>query len=448
MQATPTCPSLGMSASLQSSMNGSSRVPVLLANADYYGTLAATRELGAQHIPVYIASDRWLAVSNWSRHATRTLLSPPIHEPARFIDWLAALGEREPGVVLYPTSDETSFLYSLHADVLSKTFRMYQPALDAVLHVLDKRRLYETARQVGLDVPRTWFPETEGDIARIARDAPLPLLVKPRTQVLSRMHSKGVIVTDAAALSQRYWHFVERSQYDRALLERMPEAGRAMVQTYLPAASKQIYVVAAFMDRSGTAFAARAGMKIFQRPRSLGIGLCFEDAPLDPRVREGMRRLALATGYYGVFQLEFIKDGDRYLLIDFNPRLYNQLAFDVARGLPVPALVHAAATGDGERVRRLAAQVAPEYSGLPLVFCNEFGMDLMLWTQRLSGRMSAPEVRHWRDWRRAHDGSTVDPAVTPDDAVPKLIDVAAQLYGCARHPRAFLRQVVLDQTVV
>ena len=84
--------------------------PIFLANADYYGTLAATRALGARGVPVYVGSERSLAVSSWSRHATRVLRHPPFAEAERFIDWLADLGAREPGIVLVPTSDEAAFL--------------------------------------------------------------------------------------------------------------------------------------------------------------------------------------------------------------------------------------------------------------------------------------------------------------------------------------------------
>src|SRR5262249_35074938 len=75
--------------------------PVLLANADFYGTLAATRSLGESGIPVYIADDSLLGVSRWSRHVARALPAPPVTDPSRFVDWILGVGAREPGIVLY-----------------------------------------------------------------------------------------------------------------------------------------------------------------------------------------------------------------------------------------------------------------------------------------------------------------------------------------------------------
>jgi D-aspartate ligase len=419
--------------------------PVFLANADFYGTLAATRALGALGVPVYVGSDRRLAPSSWSRHAKKVFRCPPFAESERFVDWLADLGAREPGIVLVPTSDEAAFLYALHRERLQEHFRMFGPSLEAIIEVLDKKRLYENAARAGLEVPPTWFPETDADVERIAREAPFPLLIKPRTQVLSWTHSKGVRVTNRADLLPLYRKFAAQSRYGEALVAHVPDASRPMVQTYVPDAATQIYVLAAFLDRSGELFAARSGMKIFQRPRTLGIGLCFEESPLDPEVAEGARRLARRAGYYGLFQLEFIRIGDRSLLIDYNPRFYNQLSFDMARGLPLSELAYQSARGHDAEVVRLLSRVPADRRDEGFVFCNEFGLELLLATQRLAGRLSRADVRRWRQWRADHRGRLINPVATMDDALPMAADVASQLLECVRHPRAFLRNVVLDR---
>jgi D-aspartate ligase len=419
--------------------------PIVLADPDYYGTLAATRALGASGVPVYIAGRRLLAVSRWSRHAARALACPPLSRPAEHVEWLLELGEREPGLVLYPTSDDATFVYTQRLQDLSRVFRMYQPELGAILHVLDKKRLYETAREVGLEVPDTWCPETDADVERVAREAPMPLVIKPRTQMLSTTHSKGVIVHERHELARTYRSFVKRTSYDDTVLAVFPEAPRAMLQAYWPEAAERIYSLAGFLDRSGKLFAARAAVKVFQRPRTLGIGLCFADAPIEPELSDAARRLALACGYFGVFQLEFIEVGDRRLLIDLNPRFYNQLAYDIARGLALPHMVHAAALGDGAEVERLVAVAQRQPDRSDLVYCNRFGFEVMLATQRVVGRVSASEAARWRRWRDDHRSTSIDPAHVRGDALPAFVDVASQVYSYARHPRAFVRKVILDQ---
>jgi hypothetical protein len=154
----------------------------------------------------------------------------------------------------------------------------------------------------------------------------------------------------------------------------------------------------------------------------------------------------VSAGYFGLLQLEFIRVGERYLLIDYNPRFYNQLAFDVARGLELPMIVYTAARGEVDELRRLveAGQQQPKDNGL--VFCNRFGLSVMLTAQRLMGQMSPAQALVWRRWRADHVGAMIDPAAAADDTLPAFVDVAAQLHAMARHPRAFLRKVVLDRT--
>jgi predicted ATP-grasp superfamily ATP-dependent carboligase len=314
-----------------------------------------------------------------------------------------------------------------------------------LLEVLDKKRLYARAREVGMEVPRTWFPESEDDVRRIARASTLPLLVKPRTQVLAASNDKGVVVDDAASLPARWSAFVRDRRHHASLRAQMPEAEVAMLQEYLPEAAGNIVVVAAYLSEDRRHFAARAAVKLMQRPRNLGIGLCFEPAPLSHDLAEAARKLAIASGYHGLFQLELVHVGDRFLLIDFNPRFYNQLAFDIARGLPLPMIVHAAACGDDREVARLLDDACARPPDDELVFCNAFGFRVMLGAQRIAGVMSESEASRWRSWRSRHRARSIDPTRTPDDNLPGLVDVCAQLYGYARHPRAFLRRLVLDE---
>jgi D-aspartate ligase len=84
--------------------------------------------------------------------------------------------------------------------------------------------------------------------------------------------------------------------------------------------------------------------------------------------------------------------------------------------------------------------------GGPQVFCNDFGLSSMLLLQRLAGRMTAHETRRWRAWHAKNRGASIDPARIPGDPLPAFADVVAQVYGYARHPRAFVRKILLDKT--
>jgi D-aspartate ligase len=424
----------------------SERVPVLLSDGGYYGTLAAARALGRDGVPVTIADPSRVAPALWSRHVSRRLRCPPVWDVDRFVDWLAELGRAGPRHIVFPTSDDLSFVLALRRDELEGPFVFYQPGLDSLMGLLDKGRLLDHARAARLDVPETWLPEGDAEAERVIREAGGMLIIKPRTQALLRTHVKGVLVgDDGRAARDTYAQFRQQNMYGAALAGRFPEATRPMVQRFHTEAIEKVYSLAGFRNRSGDCFVVRAANKVLQRPRPLGVGLCFEDAPVDAELSEGVRRLCERVGYFGVFEAEFIRVDGRSLLIDFNARLYNQMAFDLARGLPLPQLFYGAALGQDDEVARRVTAANGKTAG-PGAFCNGFSLTLLLGARRLSGNSSRDNARHWRMWLDGHRGGLVDAVADRDDPRPLAFEVVQQLYSCVRHPRAFVRALTLDET--
>lgn len=422
----------------------SGRPPILLGNASWTGTLAAVRSLGRAGVPVTVTEDRTLPPSRFSKYAHRFVRSPAF-DGEEFIPWLLEYGEREPGAVLYPTSDSLTYLYALHAEQLGRVFRMALSPIESIVAVLDKKHLYANATLSGVPTPRTWFPETREDLAKIASEATSGLVVKPRTQILSRSMGKGSIVLEPSRLASVFDDHVEKHTFGGPLMSRYPEMARPMVQAYHPAAADEIYILAGYVDDARDLFAVRASVKTLQWPRRLGIGLCFEDAEVDVELAAGVRRLCKRANYRGLYQIEFIRTGGQHLLIDFNPRFYHPLAFEVARGLQLPLMVYAAACGDEEQLRELVAEAALPPSDQYTAFCNGFGFRLMLAAQRLAGTMAPAQVDRWRKWYVERDGRRIDSVADPADPLPSVVYAADELYRCARHPRAFYRGIAMNR---
>jgi predicted ATP-grasp superfamily ATP-dependent carboligase len=421
--------------------------PLLLADAGYYGTLAAARTLGREGVPVTVIDPSRVAPALWSRHVTRRVRCPPFADVERVTEWLARFGETSPGHVVLPTSDDVSFALATHREELSKHMVIGQPDLTSLIRILDKGRLLDDARAVGLDVPDTWLPQSQADVDRVVHEARGPLVVKPRTQVLLATHGKGAIVDGPPSeMAAAYAHFRHRNRYAPAFASRFPEATWPMLQRYHAQAMDGIYSLAGFRARVGEGFAVLAANKVLQRPRRLGIGLCFEEAPVDPDLAERVKKLCERVGYFGIFEVEFIREGEgeRSLLIDMNGRLYNQVAFDVARGLPLPQLAYAEALDRRDEVARLLEGAQPVLRGSARGFCNRFGLEVLVAAKRVTGRMSQDDARRWRAWCDERDGGLVDAVADRDDLGPLAFEVAAQLYGYLRHPFSFVRTIALD----
>ena len=101
------------------------------------------------------------------------------------------------------------------------------------------------------------------------------MLLKPRTQVFLESGIKGFIADDKATLASELERFRSLVAFNRVLTDRHPDIAEPMVQEYLTAAETSIFSVSGFVAEDG-AIVARAAMKVLQRPRKVGIGLCFE----------------------------------------------------------------------------------------------------------------------------------------------------------------------------
>jgi D-aspartate ligase len=410
--------------------------PVLLADATWYGTLAAARDLGRRGVPVIIGYDRATAPVRWSRYIRRSTRCPFTADVDTFVDWLHEFGELNPGCVLYPTSDDLAFLIAYHRDTLAEHYQLFIPSLASLMTVLDKSSLAEACRRAGIATPATWAPAGHDELGRLAELLPYPVLIKPRSQALASGSTKGVRVDHPRDLLRAWSKVHAEMEFDPRVLEVAPELGLPIIQA-LHAVSELIYTVDGFAGKDGEIVGALACTKRLQIPRGSGPGVCFEAAELDPETLSGLSRLCRETGFAGVFDVEFALSRDQRLLIDFNPRFYNHMAFEIERGLPLPWFAYLAATGQEERVRELAragALTPPELSG---VYVHRLPLQLMLVAQRLTGQMNGPECRDWRRWRRRHrDVGLHDPAFERHDPLPALLDVAQHM----AHPRSLARK--------
>lgn len=417
---------------------------VLLLGADYYGTLAAARVFGKAGVKVTMADEHRHARALYSRHVANKLVHPPLSDPRALLEWLVDWGRNHPGTVLYPPNDHLAWLFAASRERLSEVFAMVSPSEDTVFTLLDKKRLHEACADAGIEVPLTFGAADVAIGSKRERGLPFPLLVKPRTQVYLTSGIKGFIANDQAALDSELGRFRALAAFDPFLTDRHPDIVEPMLQEYLPAAERNIFSVSGFVTEDGD-IVARGAMKVLQRPRKVGIGLCFESRPIEEPLVEKIATLCKNIGYRGAFESEFIVSGQRRLLIDFNPRFYSQMAFDIARGMSLPMLVLHSARGDRKKVdEELARARAWRASGAE-VYCHKTMLDLVLGLQRLSGRMTRDEVKRWRTWYANHAGTATDAVRDPDDRMPAVVDAAQWVRHFARYPRSFVRSFVLNR---
>lgn len=417
------------------------RPPVLLTMPGYHGTLAAVRNLGRNGIPVTTADPARFTTGSWSKYATEHVRCPPVRRTERFLEWLLAFGRSRGPYVLLPTCDDTAFLYSLHRSELSEYFYLGLPEVTVLHSLLNKRLLREHATAVGLATPQSWMPKSIAEVEQLAREARFPLLIKPTTQVLFDPRVKGALVKERDKLVRTYKN-VSGEGFGRELRDYDASVTRPIIQEFFTDASTTgIYSICGHVQ-GGRIVGSRSMRKVLQWPRRLGIGVCFEAAEPSEELVQGLQRLTERVGFSGTFEAEFVQDGTRRLLIDFNPRFYNQMGFDIARGLPLPLLAYRDAIGEPYDP---PPQSSPSNgAGGITAYAHGAALKLLLGSQRLSGALSREEWNKWRSWR---DGQRrVDAVVDPDDPMPALFDKMNIARDVARHPLRFVNVIALNRT--
>jgi predicted ATP-grasp superfamily ATP-dependent carboligase len=408
--------------------------------AHWYGTLAAVRELGRRGVEVYVAASGPLQQARWSRYAVRHLSCPNERQTARYADWLVDLGRRNPGMALCGTSDDHAFVHAARQRELSASFYLDTPGLAELREILDKARLQQQGTRAGMSTPHTVFPADAAEAEILALSVGRPLLIKQRTQVCSRTLHKGTPIGEGADLRAAYDEFRRKNPFERTVLAHWPDADRPILQEYLARSSPGIYSLSGFIAPGGDRWATRAALKVLSHPRQLGIGLLFEGAPVLPELEQQVLRLCRNVGYHGVFECEFLEYDGRHLMIDFNPRFYNYMAFDHARGLPQAYLAYLLAIGSHDLLaEEIERARTPPPGAERMVFTYRLGTWTQLRLERLFRRINSEETARWRAWRKRAE-AVVDPVWAPDDVGPGVVDLLAWLWNMARHPRGFVRR--------
>jgi len=417
---------------------------VLLTHGDYLGTLAAARAFDRLNVPCFLADDQALSVTAFSRCIKKRMPMPSAGDWDSFVAKLIDYGKQSPHRLLYPTSDDTAWLLARYQHELKPYFHLYSPDVSVIYQLLNKQSLFQSCRAWDIPMPDTVFPES-GEELKGQSFADGPWLLKPRTQIGLKHGYKGFVVPTNDRMAENFDFFKQRLIYQQDLITYDKEVIRPMLQRYYPHAQESIISVSGFYHPI-LGMRAIASRKVFQFPKRLGIGLCFEGISIPEDCRRNLHTLFKNCGYFGVFEAEFIwnEDEKKHLLIDVNPRFYGQMSFDIQRGLPLPDLVLAAAIQDEVFLQKLwqkdPALQRPELWN----YGNGWMVYWMLACGLLGGRIGRHQISQWMAWFRHPERRYADAIYDSDDRKPYFAAIANHLWRTMKHPRDAWRKYVLQ----
>lgn len=302
---------------------------VFITDGLWRKTVAAVRSLGRRGVRVVVGERTRLAPALWSRYVARRSVYPSARlQPDAFIARLRDIFERERIGVLLPMEEETLLTVLRRRDELGDIAIPFANA-ESIEQVRDKARLFQLAESLGVPMPKTWYPETADEVAKVAAEAAFPLVVKPRisTGALGRRY------IEAAGELAQVWNDVHR---------RFP---RPIVQEFIPDGGA--FGASVLSGPDGERLASFVHRRIREYPVDGGAST-FRVSAKDPELVEITFQVLESVGWRGVAMAEFRRDprDGQAKLIEINPRFWGSLNLAIQSGVDFPWMLYQMARGE------------------------------------------------------------------------------------------------------
>jgi predicted ATP-grasp superfamily ATP-dependent carboligase len=297
---------------------------VLVTDAEERSVLAACRGLIAAGYRVSATARTPFAAAHWSRSCReRFVLPDPRQNQVDFVEGLKDILGRRRYSVLLPGTEPSLIAVSERREQLEPLVRIGLPPVRVVEQSLDKIRLMEAAAAAGLPCPATIVCSDEDDAQAAAREFGFPVVVKP---------ARSCIHVGPALRQEPV--FVVRDE--TALGVALPRVGKRFIVQRLEENRTLLSCSGVFADGRLQVEATARYLRTW--PVAAGSASLAETIPLAPALRDKIEHLLADLGWQGLFELEFLADGEGQLaVIDFNPRMHGWLALAIGAGSNLPA---------------------------------------------------------------------------------------------------------------
>ena len=304
--------------------------------AEHVRGLALVRGLGRHGIPVWTlqpVGERMAAASRYSRRS----IAWPGGEEAQ-LECLLSLAARHrlDGWALFPTGDETTAFCARHHAELSKYFRVTVPPWDVLRWAYDKRLTHQMASEIGIDQPKTVFPQSRDELSTLEFDFPVVLKPAFKREVNLFTRDKAWRADDRQTLAARY---------DEACMH--VDRDVVMVQELIPGGGETQFSYAA-LCADGRCLASVTARRTRQYPVEFGHSSSYVETIDLPAIEAPARRLLAAMRHTGLAEVEFKYDrrDGRYKLLEVNPRVWTWHALCRRAGVDLPYLLWRSVHGE------------------------------------------------------------------------------------------------------
>jgi biotin carboxylase len=230
---------------------------------------------------------------------------------------------------IFPSYDADVYVFSKNKERFEKIgILITVPDYEAVITPLDKYRTIQAAEEVGFPSPKTFMPENEDDLRRIANELGFPLIIKRRFTAAGRgMH----LVNDLAELLDK----VRLSGANQSTL---------LVQEYIPGRLHDS--IAITLDKKGELKMVFCTKSLCRLSRFRRVTVL--DSPLSHPYASEAARMIQRLGWWGGVTVQTAIDSRDHIpkLLEINPRIGQLLWERIQVGINEPLMILKIAKGE------------------------------------------------------------------------------------------------------
>ena len=377
-----------------------------MVGGDYQG-LGIVRSLGRHNIPICVIDDEH-SIARFSRYANYAVAVPDLRAEGQVVNVVMETGRRLglEGWVLYPTRDETVAAFARNKALLSEVFRVPTPGWETIQWTWDKSNTYRLAGELGIPIPRTWYPRTVEDLEKIAMEPPYAIKPAIKEHFFYSTKAKAWRADSRAELQDLFSRARQTSQSE------------IMIQDLIPGDGCHQFAYCAFF-KEGRALGSMVVRRRRQHPAEFGRASTFVETIDLPILEELSQQFLRAINYYGLVELEYKLDprDGIYRLLDVNGRTWGYHSLGQGAGVDFPYMLYADQTGEATRTCRGRAGT----SWVRLVTDIPTAL-----TEIFRGRQD------WRSYLKSVRAADVESVFSREDLLPGLAELALLPYLYAR----------------
>lgn len=248
--------------------------------------------------------------SRWLRRSIRLRRAGSEVETLLWLGSTLAPGSRP---ILIAVDDPAALFVDEHADALAAAYLFPRQPAGLARTLSDKGNLHDLCAKLGVPTPWVRSVDSQQALREAATSVIYPVVLKVADPTRRRTRSTAIASSPA-----------ELRGYAREM-QAGPDSTNLLVQQYVPGGAAGAWIFGGYFGRdSGLQFGG-TGRKLRQYPADAGVtslGVCEPNE----RIHELTRRLATATGYRGVIDIDFRYDprDDEFKILDVNPRVGHQ----------------------------------------------------------------------------------------------------------------------------